>query len=59
MYVFGERKCDVVVDSVRILDKWLVVLLKSEVKDKVLWKFGWVVDKYIGKGGVICWLKLR
>ena len=36
-----------------------MVLLKSEAKDKALWKLGRVVDKIIGKEGVIRRLKLK
>ena len=36
-----------------------VVLLKSEVKDKALWKLGRVVSKITDKDGTVCGLKLK
>ena len=35
------------------------MLLKSEAKDKALWKLGRVVDNIVGKDGVACGLNLR
>ena len=35
------------------------MLLKSEAKNKALWKLGRVVDKIVGKDGVVRGLNLR
>ena len=52
VHALGERKSNSTADNP-------VVLLKSEAKDKALWKLERVVDKIVGKGGVVCGLKLR
>ena len=55
----GERKSNSTADNLKIPDTRAVVLLKSEAKEKALWKFGRVVGKIIGKDGGIRGLKLR
>ena len=59
MHALGKRKSDAAADSAKIPDGGSVVLVKSEAKDKALWKLGRVLDKIIGKGGVFHGLKLR
>ena len=60
MHALGKRKSDAAADSAKIPpDGGSVVLVKSEEKDKALWKLGRVVDKIVGKDGVFHGLKLR
>ena len=55
----GEPKSNSTADNPKIPDTRAVVLLKSEAKEKALWKLGRVVGKIIGKDGGIRGLKLR
>ena len=55
----GERKSNSTADNLKIPDTRAVVLLKSDAKEKALWKLGRVVGKIIGKDGGIRGLKLR